>query len=210
MHSLDILMAFLAAAFVFAVMPGPALLYTAAQTLARGRLAGWRAVLGIHIGGWVHVVAAALGLALLFLAIPWLYAALKLAGAAYLCFLGARLIIGAGRDGVAFPSTTSPAPGSAFWQSVLVEVLNPKTALFFLAFLPQFTDPSASFPIWLQLLILGAVVNVMFSLADAATVVIAHQIRDRMQRAPGQAQWAQRIGGGILVALGLRLALDRG
>ncbi len=93
MPSIEILITFFVATFVFAYMPGPAMLYAAAQTIARGRRSGWMAALGIHIGGYAHVVAAAAGLALLFEIVPPLYIALKLIGAAYLIWLGLRLFL---------------------------------------------------------------------------------------------------------------------
>ena len=91
MPTSDILIAFFLAASVFAYLPGPAMLYAAAQTMARGRRAGWFAALGIHIGGYVHVLAAAFGLAILFQMVPVLYLILKLVGAAYLIWLGIKL-----------------------------------------------------------------------------------------------------------------------
>jgi threonine/homoserine/homoserine lactone efflux protein len=112
----------------------------------------------------------------LFKAVPIFYFALKVAGAAYLVWLGLKLLI-TGTD----PAETGfeimeKGNAQAFWESVAVEVLNPKTAIFFLAFLPQFTDPAAAFPIWLQLFILGAVVNIMFSSADAICVLAADRL----------------------------------
>lgn len=207
--SMDIMAAFLVATSVFAYMPGPSTLYAAAQTLARGRRAGWFAALGIHVGGYVHVFAAALGLAVLFEVIPTLYFAFKLAGAAYLVWLGIQLFIG--RD-MATDGNPSAAPKSsvrAFWESVTVEVLNPKTAIFYVAFLPQFTDPNAGAAIWAQLLILGTVVNVMFSSADVLCVILAEKITAFFKTSGSANRIAQRIGGGILVGLGINLALNR-
>ena len=209
MPPLELLLAFLVAASIFAYMPGPSTLYAAAQTIARGRKAGWFAALGIHIGGYVHVMAAAVGLAFVFETVPTLYLVLKLAGAAYLIWLGARMVF-ARLHGEAEPESQSPKSARrAFWESVSVEVLNPKTAIFYLAFLPQFADPSASFPIWLQLLILGTIVNTMFSSADAVCVILADKISAAFKTSSSASRVAQRIGGGILVALGLNLAFDR-
>jgi threonine/homoserine/homoserine lactone efflux protein len=149
MASADTLIAFALAALVFAWMPGPAMLSAAAQTLARGRRAGLRAAAGIHVGGYAHVIAGAAGLAVLLQAVPTLYLVLKLAGAAYLIWLGVQMILQ--RAPVAGQAAAAAAaPRRAFRDSVVVEVLNPKTTLFYLAFLPQFADPAAALPVWAQ------------------------------------------------------------
>jgi len=136
MPGTDVLAAFVLAAAVFAYMPGPAMLYAAAQTIARGRRAGWLASLGIHLGGYVHVLAAALGLAALFRLVPTAYLVLKLAGAAYLIWLGATFLLARTQVDRLPADLTALSPGRAFWESITVEVQNPKTALFFVAFLP--------------------------------------------------------------------------
>jgi threonine/homoserine/homoserine lactone efflux protein len=205
----DILMAFLLATAVFAYMPGPAMLYAAAQTIARGRRAGWLAALGIHVGGYVHVAAAALGLAVLFAAVPVLYLVLKLAGAVYLIWLGVQMILSRASMAGVSPQNAALSPRRAFWESITVEVLNPKTALFYLAFLPQFTDPGAALPIWAQLFILGTVVNVMFSSADVACVLLADRVTGALRASDRAARLVRRLGGGILVALGVNVALSR-
>lgn len=216
MADLEVLIAFVLAAAVFAYMPGPAMLYATAQTIARGRRAGWMAALGIHLGGYVHVLAAALGLAALFSLVPVAYLALKLAGAAYLIWLGSRFLFGrtvvAGLPEPVERRSELPdavPPRRALWESVTVEVLNPKTAIFFVAFLPQFADPAATLPVWTQLLLLGAVVNLMFSSADVFCVLLADRIASAFRRSRGAQQLARRLGGGLLIALGLNLALSR-
>lgn len=206
MPSIELLAAFFIATSVFAYMPGPAMLYAAAQTMARGRRAGWLAACGIHLGGYAHVAAAALGLAVLFKAVPILYAALKLAGAAYLIWLGVKLIVQqapAGTPGHTFEAKT---PKRAFWESVTVEVLNPKTAIFYVAFLPQFTDPAAAFPIWFQLFVLGTIVNIMFSSADVMCVILADRVTVALRKSPSAGRLLRRLGGSILVALGVNVA----
>ncbi|MEM6464549.1 MAG: LysE family translocator [Pseudomonadota bacterium] len=209
MPSTELLVAFFIATGVFAYMPGPAMLYAAAQTIARGRKAGWLAALGIHVGGYVHVAAAALGLAILFDLVPILYMVLKFAGAAYLIWLGIRLFRAKQPVGGHMLKIESKSPRRAFWESVTVEALNPKTAIFFVAFLPQFTDPTALFPIWLQLFILGTMVNVIFSCADIVCVLLADRITDLFRRSQATGRFAQRLGGGILIALGFNVALQR-
>lgn len=208
MPSAELLAAFAVATLIFGYMPGPALLYAAAQTIARGRKAGWMAALGLHVGGYVHVIAAAFGLALLFEAVPVLYLVLKLGGAAYLIWLGLRLVLSARASVQELPAVSAKSPRRAFWESVTIEVLNPKTALFYLAFLPQFTDASASFPIWLQLLVLGTIVNVVFSSADILCVLLADRVTSALRGSPRGGMWLRRLGGGLLMGLGAKLALD--
>ncbi|MEL6452684.1 MAG: LysE family translocator [Pseudomonadota bacterium] len=207
MPAADTLLAFFLATLVFAYMPGPAMLFASAQTIARGPRAGMMAVLGIHVGGYVHVAAATFGLAALFELVPPLYLALKIIGAAYLIWLGAQMILT--RHGQVTSSSTLPAPSRAFRQGITVEVLNPKAALFFVAFLPQFSDPAASFPIWAQLLILGTVVNLTFGSADVICVVLAHRMARLVQGSRRAQARIKALGGSILVGLGLTVALDR-
>jgi len=208
MPPFDTLLAFAAATLVFAAYPGPALLYAAAQTVARGRRSGFLAALGIHCGCYVHVIAAALGLSAVFQHVPALYLALKLVGAAYLVWMGVGMIRKP-EAAMAIAAVAPKSPARAFVESMLVEILNPKVAIFFLAFLPQFVDPTAAYPIPVQFLILGILVNFAFSAADIVTVLLASTLVKRLQRG-GAAQRLLRIVGGSLVAgLGLRLALDR-
>ncbi len=207
MPSVEILAAFAAATLVFAYMPGPALLYTAAQTVARGRRAGLFAAAGLHVGCYAHVFAAAFGLSAVFAVVPTLYTALKILGAMYLVWLGWHMIHARGNGAAAAGPVRSPC--RAFIDSVLVEVLNPKVAVFFIAFLPQFVDPSAALPVWAQFLILGTIVNITFTSADLITVAFASAVQGRLSRsscAQGLMRW---IGGSLLIGLGVRLATDR-
>ncbi|UIJ70704.1 LysE family translocator [Aurantimonas sp. HBX-1] len=209
MPSIEILAAFLATTAVFAVIPGPAMLYAAARTMAGGRRAGLMAVLGLHLGCYVHIAAAAGGLSVLFHAVPTLYLAVKLAGALYLVWLGVQMF----RQGPAAEAGVVPsAPRSgrrAFAESMTVEILNPKTAIFFLAFLPQFVDAAAAFPIWLQLALLGVAVNVVFSLTDIVCVALAGLVIARLKRSGRAQRLVRRAGGAVLVGLGAHLALQR-
>jgi threonine/homoserine/homoserine lactone efflux protein len=208
MPSLDHLIPFAVATFLFAIFPGPALLYTAAQTLARGRRAGFMAALGIHIGCYAHVVAAALGLSAIFTHVPELYLALKVAGAFYLVWLGIALMRGR-LDADALPQVRARSARRAMLESIAVEVLNPKVALFFIAFLPQFVDPAAALPLWLQFLALGVIVNASFTAADLVTVLLTSSVLTGLRRS-GVAQRAARIvGGSVLIGLGARLAIAR-
>lgn len=206
MADLDTLAAFMVATMIFAYMPGPALLYATAQTIARGRKGGLMAALGIHLGGYVHVIAAALGLGFLLSEVPTAYLIVKLAGTAYLVWLGFRMITQRVEAGTS--QAAASRPRRTFAQSILVEVLNPKTAIFFIAFLPQFVDPAAGLPAWLQFLILGTIVNLAFSSADLVAVSLAHRIVGRVKQSLRGQRIALWIGGSILAGLGLRLGLE--
>ncbi|MCF8149689.1 MAG: LysE family translocator [Burkholderiaceae bacterium] len=212
MPSSELMFAFLVATVLFAFMPGPALLYAAAQTVARGRKAGLMAAFGLHIGGYLHVGAAAAGLSALFHAVPSLYLVVKAVGAGYLVWLGVRMIwraVASGKE-VVNPMATSQKTGRrAFVESVTVEVLNPKTALFFIAFLPQFVDASAAFPIWLQFLVLGTIVNVILASADLVCVYFAGTIVNKLRQSNRIARVMEGAGGGILIGLGANLAFQR-
>lgn len=207
MASTEVLIAFAAATALFAYFPGPALLYTAAQTLARGRRAGLMAALGIHIGCYAHVIAATLGLSAVFRYVPEAYTALKIAGAAYLVWLGVQMLRGGGMD--AAPKIAPKSARRAFAESIVVELLNPKVAIFFIAFLPQFVDPAGSLPIWLQSLILGVIVNLAFSSADLVTVFAASAVVRRLKKSGTAERFARWIGGGLLIGLGIKLGFEK-
>lgn len=209
MPSTELLIAFLATTAVFAYIPGPAMLYAAAQTIARGRWSGLMAVLGIHLGGYAHVLAAAAGLSILFHAVPTLYMIVKFAGAAYLVWLGISLFRAGAQGDPALPGIEPKSGRRAFLESVVVEVLNPKTAIFFVAFLPQFVDVSAAFPLWLQLAILGTIVNLMFSSADIVCVFLAGAVIGRLRRSSSAQRLMQGAGGAMLVGLGAHLAFQK-
>jgi threonine/homoserine/homoserine lactone efflux protein len=209
MPSWELFVSFLVATSVFALMPGPAMIYVAAQTMARGRRAGWLATLGESVGGLAHVVAAAAGLSALFAHVPAAYSALKLCGALYLVWLGIGLIR-ARLDGAEASSGEAKGPRRAFLDSMLVEILNPKTAIFFLAFLPQFVEPGASLPIWAQFVILGLIVNLFFMAGDVIAVLGAAAIIGKLKASDAAARLVRRLGGGLLIGLGLKLAAERG
>ncbi|WP_296013882.1 LysE family translocator [uncultured Agrobacterium sp.] len=210
MASYELLAAFLVTTAVFAYVPGPAMLYTIAQTMARGRAAGLMAVLGIHLGCYIHIVAAVAGLSVLFQAVPWLYLAVKFGGACYLIWLGFSMLRARLSDDTTGSFTIGQKSSKrAFIDSVVVEMLNPKTALFFLAFLPQFVDPAAAFPVWLQFLVLGVAVNIIFTSADFVVVMVAGLAAGRLKRSAFAQGIARRAAGAILMGLGLRLAWQR-
>lgn len=209
MPPIELFIAFLVTTAIFAFIPGPAMLYAAAQTLARGRWSGLMASLGIHLGCYVHVIAAAAGLSVLFHAVPVLYMVVKFAGAAYLVWLGISMFRTRAQGDVAMPGFEPKSGRRAFFESITVEVLNPKTAIFFVAFLPQFIDASADFPVWVQFVVLGTIVNLMFSSADVIGVLLAGALMTQLQRSSRAQRLMQRAGGAMLVGLGVNLALQK-
>lgn len=209
MPTLEVLLAFAITTTLFAFIPGPAMLYAAARTMAGGRRAGLMAVLGINIGAYVHVIAAAAGLSALFNVVPVAYTIVKLVGALYLIWLGISLFRSQEASTEAMVATLPKSAKKAFVESVAVEVLNPKTAIFFLAFLPQFVDANASLPLWAQLAILGAIVNTIFTFADIVCVLLAGLIIKKVKQSSRTQRLVQRLGGTILVGLGLHVALQR-
>lgn len=209
MPSAELLIPFFLASVAFACVPGPSMFYAAAQTLASGRKAGWWSALGFHIAGLGHVAAAAFGVSALLAIVPALFIMMKLAGAACLIWLGIRYIRRARAIATALPEVRLSTTRKALRDSIVAEALNPKSALFFLAFLPQFADPSASLPIWAQILILGVTVNAMFSVTDAILIELSHAAAARLRSSQRFVLALQRLGGGVLIALGLNLALAR-
>jgi threonine/homoserine/homoserine lactone efflux protein len=210
MASWETLLAFATLTLVVAYFPGPALLYTAAQTIAHGKKAGLMAMLGIHLGCYVHVFAAAFGLSAVFKHVPELYLAVKLIGALYLVWLGIGMI--RSRLGAAEPQALAPSKTvrRALTDSFIVEVLNPKVALFFIALLPQFVDPAGSLPVWAQFLILGMLVNFAFSSADLVTVFGATLVMKTMKASRAGFALGRWLGGSLMIGLGIKLATDKG
>jgi threonine/homoserine/homoserine lactone efflux protein len=197
---------FLIAALIIAAVPGPGIFYVAARTLSGGRNAGTASTFGTALGGLVHVLAGGLGVSAVILASAQLFTALKLVGALYLIWLGVKTFREAG---TALPEQTEPAGAKrAFRDGVVVEALNPKTAAFFLAFIPQFIEPAAGYPA-LQFMALGLISVALNTFADIIVVVLASTVRANLVRGP---QFIRRLrqGSGLFIAgLGLSLALTR-
>ena len=162
----EFLIPFLVATSVFAFTPGPGMFYMAVQTMAHGARTGWLSSIAFHIASYVHILLAAFGITILLKTAPILLGALKLAGAAYLIWMGTRMLLKRDRNSGSSPPLSSKPSSDAFRDSLTVEILNPKSALFYFAFLPQFTTPDAPADIWLQILVLGAIANAMFSITD--------------------------------------------
>ena len=203
---------YVAVALLLAVTPGPGIFYVAARTLAGGRADGVASSLGTGLGGMVHVVAGSLGVSAIVLASAELFTTLKLAGAAYLVWLGVRTIRAAWREGSApgraGPEDAAAGPRRAFREGMVVEALNPKTAAFFLAFIPQFVDPSAG-PVALQFLALGLVSVALNTTADIVVAFAASRVRAGAATRPGLVRRLREGSGLAMVALGVGLVLAR-
>src|SRR5438445_3408766 len=172
---------FLLAALVIAAVPGPGIFYVAARTLSGGKSAGIASTFGTALGGLVHVIAGGLGVSAIILASAELFTALKFAGALYLVWLGIRTF----REGrQTMPEGVRPVGAArAFREGVLVEALNPKTAAFFLAFIPQFIEPAGGHPA-LQFIALGLISVALNTLADVIVVMMAATARRSLVRRP--------------------------
>ncbi|MBO4226540.1 LysE family translocator [Bradyrhizobium neotropicale] len=202
---------FFAAALVLAVTPGPGIFYVAARTLAGGRAEGVASSVGTGLGGMVHVVAGSLGVSAIVLASAELFTALKLIGAAYLIWIGLRTLLSARRDasaGLKGPTAPPIGPRRAFREGVLVEALNPKTAAFFLAFVPQFVTPTAGH-VALQFVTLGFVSVALNTLADIVVAFAASRIRQGAAARPALIRRLREASGAAMIALGIGLVLAK-
>ena len=201
----SLLLAFVGASLVLALTPGPAVVYIVARTLAQGRACGLASVLGVALGNLSNAVGAALGLAALFAVSSLAFTVVKWTGAAYLVYLGIRMW----RAMPAIPSAASQAPvqplGRVFRDGFMVALLNPKTTLFFAAFLPQFMDAHGS-PL-MQTLALGGVFVGIACCTDLIYVLTASLVAPRLNRAARHAVWGNRLAGTSFIALGLLTAM---
>jgi threonine/homoserine/homoserine lactone efflux protein len=209
MPDLTQLALYFAAALLLAVTPGPGIFYVAARTLAGGRAEGVASSFGTGLGGMVHVLAGSLGVSAIVLASAELFTALKLVGAVYLVWLGFRTFLSA-RRGAPANLTAASTIGSrrAFREGVLVEALNPKTAAFFLAFIPQFVDPAEGH-VALQFVLLGFVSVALNTLVDIVVACAAGGVRQGAAARPALIRRLRKASGAAMIALGVGLALAR-
>ncbi|ABE43227.1 LysE family translocator [Polaromonas sp. JS666] len=200
-----LLLAFVGASLVLALTPGPAVVYIVARTLAQGRSCGLASVLGVALGNLSNAVGAALGLAALFAVSSVAFTVVKWAGAAYLVYLGIRMW----RAVPAIAAAALQAPVQplrrVFRDGFMVALLNPKTTLFFAAFLPQFMDAHAS-PL-MQTLALGGVFIGIAGCTDLIYVLTASLVAPRLSRAARHAVWGNRLAGTSFIALGALTAM---
>jgi threonine/homoserine/homoserine lactone efflux protein len=203
------LVAFVAAALVALLIPGPAVLYIVARSLAQGRRAGLLSVAGLSLGALVHVAAATAGLSAILVASATAFSVVKLLGAGYLIYLGVRAILEARRRDIAAAeppiALVMRTRRRIFAEGVLISVLNPKIAVFFLAFLPQFVDPALG-GVTRQILFLGLLYVGLALITDGLYALLAGSVgqllapRLRKSRLPGYASGALYIGLGVSAA----------
>jgi threonine/homoserine/homoserine lactone efflux protein len=211
MHLFDIptLLGYLAAAVVLVIIPGPGTAWIVAQTVAGGTARGLRAGLGLETATLIHALAAGLGLSAVLATSALAFEILKYAGAFYLVWLGIKAWRSGGHASADDPH---PAPlrdsGGVYWRSVVTGVLNPKVALFFLAFLPQFVHPERGL-VWLQFLVLGVLLSIIGFSNSAVLSTMIGRFGHRLRGNSRFAQWRQRLLGTFFIGLGLRLALQQ-
>lgn len=200
---------FLTASLVLAATPGPGMLYVLSRTLAGGRREGILSSFGTFLGGMVHVLAAAAGLSVVLATSAVAFSVVKFAGAGYLIYLGIRMIVRAGQDlqFKTLPAVETPEPPSSspFLQGVFTEVLNPKTALFFLAFIPQFISRQGGHA-FAGFLVLGMISVTLNTAGDLLAVVLAAPLGRLFARSVRAQVNQRRASGLVMIALGAYVA----
>ena len=193
---------FALASLALAVVPGPAVTYIVTQSVDKGRRAGMTSALGVSSGGLVHVAAAIAGLSALIASSAAAFTVVKLCGAAYLIAVGLRRLLSRDDD----TAVSDPLPlQRVYAQGVVVNILNPKTALFFLAFLPQFVDRAGG-PVALQVAFLGCLFVAIALTSDTTYALLADALADRFRRSARAARIRRFFTGGIFVVLGVTAA----
>ena len=199
------LLVFLSAAILLAIAPGPGMLYVLARSLGGGRREGLLSALGTFFGGMVHVFAAAAGISIILAKSAVAFSAVKYLGAGYLCFLGIRMILGARKDEGA-SLVDLPRGRNPFWQGIMTEVLNPKTALFFLSFIPQFVNRGSGH-VFLQFVALGTLSVILNTSADIAVTMLAGPLGQRIRESARFRRRQRTVTGAVMIGLGTYLAL---
>ena len=206
MPSTHSILLFMLAALALNLSPGPSILYILSRSLGQGREAGIVSVLGLATATLIHAMAAALGLSTLFVYSPVAFAVVKYLGAAYLIYLGIATL----RSSSGLQPARAAVPlalAAIYRQGVVTDLLNPKVALFFIAFLPQFVDPAAGSPA-LQILFFGLLFHVTGVPVNLMVALAGGRLAALLKRRPSWARMQSWISGTVLIGLGLRLALS--
>jgi RhtB (resistance to homoserine/threonine) family protein len=199
---------FFSAALALNLSPGPDLIYVLSRSIAHGRRVGLASAAGVWTGAFVHVLAASIGLSAILATSATAFAIVKYVGAAYLVYLGVKSLRSAGATfSLARDNETKVSLWKAFRQGVLIDVLNPKVAVFFMAFLPQFVRPGHKSEL-VQLVMLGALVICVAIVVETCLVLAASKATNFFRANPAASVWLDRVLGSVLIGLGIRLALS--
>ena len=205
MFEIQNILLFMLAGITLNFTPGPDMMYVITRSVTEGRYAGIASAFGIAGGTIIHTLAVAFGLTGLLLAVPSAYVIIKLVGAAYLVYLGFRTLFKRQKDG-SLISGNKKSIKSIFYQGVLTNVFNPKVALFFLAFLPQFIDPSKG-SIALQIILLGLIFNTTGTIVNVIVAITASRLGNKLKTKLNNSSVFKWIAGTVFISLGIRLAL---
>jgi threonine/homoserine/homoserine lactone efflux protein len=197
---------FTLAALAILVVPGPAVIYIVTRSIHQGRGAGLASVLGIHVGTLVHLTAATVGLSAVLVSSATAFTVVKGLGALYLIVIGIRTLLGRADPAATDPQRPPRRRRRDFAEGVVVNVLNPKTALFFLAFLPQFVDPALG-QAWLQILVLGLTFILLGLVTDSTWALAAGSAGETLRRSRHWERVQRYVSGSVFVGLGVVTAL---
>lgn len=207
MPSMETFATFAFLVLLISLSPGPSNLYILARSMAQGAKAGYAAATGMAIGSVIYVILTVLGIAALFKFLPAAYIGLKLCGAAYLIYLGYRYFDVSAYKGSDQPQVPQLATSKILRQSLVVELTNPKTVLFFLAFLPQFVDEQAG-SVAAQLLWLGVVYSLVAFMCDVSVATAAGKLGSWLSKHPNSVIWQDRFAGVMLICIGLFICYE--
>lgn len=200
---------FVCASVVLCIVPGPDMIFIFGQTLAKGRKAGVMAAIGINAGAYVHLLGAVVGLSAVLAASAFAFTIVKWIGAVYLVYLGVKILLSkSGNIVIDGAAVKQQNKFRIFWQGFLSDVLNPKVAIFYLAFLPQFVDPLAQHQT-LQIFFLGLTTNVVAIIINLVLVYFAGFLAERLGKNLSITRWLNKMLGLVFVALGFRLAQEK-
>lgn len=207
----EFLLSFLAASFLIAVAPGPSNAFLMAQTFANGRAAGLQSAFGFALGGVVHTFFAVVGLTAILKASETAYTTVQYAGAAYLCYLGVMMIKSTFKKPVCEsqdkPHVTTKKKSNVMFQAMMTEVLNPKVALFFIAFIPQFVDPNLSTSTTFQLAFFGLLYPIFAFPIDCTYIYFGDKIARYFRTHPKSQVYIDRVTGVVFIALAINLLI---
>jgi threonine/homoserine/homoserine lactone efflux protein len=199
--------AFFIAAFLLNISPGPDMAFILSHTVKGGRKAGSAAMLGIWAGAFCHVLLTALGLTAIVAASATAFSVVKWVGVAYLLWLGIHALRSDGGSLLMEKRAKPESIGAVFRQGVLIDLLNPKVATFFLAFLPQFVVEGAG-PVWAQLMLHGVLIIAVAALVEPPIILLSDRLTKRLRQSRSLRVWLDRVLGSVLVSLGIKLAMS--